>query len=194
MLTYKNQLKELVLPEYGRNIQNMVEFCLTIEDRDERTRCARSIVDAMQILFPAQIEQQTYRRKLWDHLAIISDYRLDVDIPFELVTPDSFDEKPQAVSEGACNIRRRHYGHLVEAMVAKAAEMPEGEERYELIMMVANHMKKLQLALNPEGVDDYRIFKDLYEMTDGAINIDYTTNPLHDFKIAPVPGKKKRKK
>ena len=127
MLTYKNQLKEMVLPEYGRNIQNMVDFCLTIEDRDERTRCARSIVDAMQILFPTQIDQQTYRRKLWDHLAIISNYQLDVDIPFELVKPDSFDEKPQPVSEGATMIRRRHYGHLVEAMIAKAATMEDGE-------------------------------------------------------------------
>ena len=84
MLTYKNHLKTLVLPEYGRNIQNMVDHCLTIEDRDERTRCARSIIDAMSILFPAQGDRQAARRKLWDHLAIMSGFELDVDLPFAL--------------------------------------------------------------------------------------------------------------
>ncbi len=195
MLTYKNHLKDLVLPEYGRNIQNMVDHCLAIKDREERTLCARSIVDSMAILFPAQGDQQAYRRKLWDHLAIISNFQLDVDLPFELVKPDSFEERPEPVSEGTNQIKRRHYGHHIEAMVKAAAEMPQGDERDELIVLLANQMKKLLTALNPEGVEDEKVFKDLYEMSDGAILLTVENLQLHDYKIiAPATGKKKRKK
>lgn len=194
MLTYKNHLKPLVLPEYGRNIQNMVDHCLTIEDRRERTLCARSIVDAMSILFPVQGDQQAYRRKLWDHLAVISDFKLDVDLPFELVRPAEFDTTPDPVNSGENPIRRRQYGHLVEAMVERVRSMEPGEERDELTMLLANHLKKLLTAQNPEGVEDVRVFKDLYEMSDGEIEIYPEDATLNDYRVAPAPSKKKRKK
>lgn len=194
MLTYNNHLKRLVLPEYGRNIQNMLDHCLTIDDRAERTRCARSIVDAMSILFPAQGDPRAQRRKLWDHLAIMSDFQLDVDLPFELVRPEEFASTPEPVQPGSGHANRRVYGCHLEMMVAEAAKMEPGEERDALITLLANHMKKLQLAINPEGVDDVKIFSDLYEMTGGAINIQPGELRLHEFTIAPMPGKKKKKK
>ncbi len=194
MLTYKNHLKPLVLPEYGRNIQNMVDHCLTIEDRRERTLCARSIVDAMSILFPVQGDQQAYRRKLWDHLAVISDFKLDVDLPFELVRPAEFDTTPDPVGSGENMIHRRQYGHLVEAMVERVRSMEPGEERDELTMLLANHLKKLLTAQNPEGVEDVKVFKDLYEMSDGEIEIYPEDAALNDYRVAPSPSKKKRKK
>ncbi|MBJ2187446.1 MAG: DUF4290 domain-containing protein [Muribaculaceae bacterium] len=194
MLTYNNHMKQLVLPEYGRNIQNMLDHCLTIEDKDERTRCARSIVDAMSILFPSQGDQKANRRKLWDHLAIMSDFKLDIDLPFELVKPEEFDKVPEPVALGSGHARRRVYGCHLELMVQEAAKMEPGEERDALVILLANHMKKLMLAVNPEGVDDEKIFSDLYEMTDGAIRLDPADVQLHEFKIAPVPGKKKKKK
>lgn len=194
MLTYKNHLKPLVLPEYGRRIQDMVEHCITIEDRAERTRCARSIVDTMSILFPVQGDQQAYRRKLWDHLALISDFRLDVDLPFELVKSDAFDEQPAPVTSGENRIARRQYGHIVEAMIARARAMEPGEERDAFVYLLANHMKKLQLVDNPEGVEDIKVFKDLYEMSAGEIEIYPEDMQLEDFKLAPAPSKKKRKK
>lgn len=94
MLTYTNRLKKLILPEYGRNIQNMVDYCTAIEDRDERNICAATIVDAMQTLFPATGDAEEYRRKLWDHLAIMSNFMLDVDYPYELVDRRVFGDKP----------------------------------------------------------------------------------------------------
>jgi len=172
----------------------MLDHCLEIEDRDERTRCARSIVDAMSILFPTQGSPAAQRRKLWDHLAIMSDFKLDVDIPFELVRPDEFSATPEPVALGSGHANRRVYGCLLEMMVDEAAKMEPGEERDALIVLLANHMKKLQLALNPEGVDDEKIFKDLYEMTNGVINITPEELHLHEFAIAPIPGKKKKKK
>lgn len=195
MLTYKNLLKELRLPEYGRNIQNMLDHCLTIEDRDERTRCARSIVDAMSILFPAQGDQAAYRRKLWDHLAIMSDFRLDVDLPFELLKSESISGDPQNVEIGVHSMFRRHYGAVIEQAVLKAADMEEGEERDELFFRLADHMKKLLTAVNPDGVDDIKVFSDIYDITEGRVHLDPADIRLHDFRIiAPPSTKKKRKK
>lgn len=195
MLTYKNHQKELVLPEYGRNIQQMADHCLTIEDRDERTRCARSIIDAMTILFPTQGDQQAYRRKLWDLLAIMTDFKLDVDVPFEFTDIRTVAaEGPQPVSKGTSDIRRRQYGHLVESLLDKVVSMPEGDERNELTMLLAIQMKKLLTSLNPEGVEDVKVFKDLYEMSNGAIALYGDEVVLPDFKMPAAPSKKKRKK
>ena len=187
-------MKPLVLPEYGRNIQSMLDHCLTIEDREERTRCARSIVDAMCVLFPSQTDQQVYRRKLWDHLAIMSGFKLDVDLPFELVKPEEFEQTPEPVALGSGHANRRVYGCHLELMLAEAARMGPGEERDELVYLLADHMKKMALAVSPEGVDDEKIFKDIYEMTDGVIRIDPSQMHLHDFQIIAPAGKKKKKK
>lgn len=194
MLTYNNHMEPLVLPEYGRNIQNMLDVCLKIEDREERTRCARSIVDAMSILFPTQGDQRAYRRKLWDHLAIMSDFRLDVDLPFEMVKPEEFESKPEPVALGSGHANRRIYGCHLELMLSEAANMEPGEERDALVFLLANHMKKLFLAVNPEGVDDEKIFKDIYEMTDGKIRVDAEHTRLHNYNIIAPQGKKKKKK
>lgn len=195
MLTYKNQLKDLILPEYGRNIQNMVDHCLTIGDRAERTRCARSIVDAMSILFPPQGgDQNAYRRKLWDHMAIMSNFSLDVDLPFELLSSESMSGEPAPVSHGNHVIHRRHYGAVVEQAVRIAAGMPEGPERDELAFRLADHIKKLLLMVNPDGVDDIRVFSDLYDLSEGRIHLDPADVRLHDFRIIAPPTKKKRKK
>lgn len=195
MLIYKNSLDDLVLPEYGRNIQNMTAHCLTIEDRAERTRCARSIVDAMSILFPPKGEDKyAHRRKLWDHLYVLSGFRLDVDLPFELTRPEEFDKSPEAVTLPAKQIKRRQYGHIIEAMVDKATAMPAGEERDRLIELLANQMKKCLMAVSPDGVEDVRVFKDLYEMTDGAIYIDPQDLRLQQYQIIVPPKSKKKRK
>lgn len=194
MLTYTNHLKQLVLPEYGRNIQNMVDHCVGIEDRDERTRCAHSIVSTMLTLFPAQGDAVEYRRKLWDHLLIMSDFKLDVDFPFEHVDPSTFDEGPLPVpAERPGSMPFRHYGHYIPSLIASASAMEPGDERDALILLIANQMKKTLLAANPEGVEDSRVFADLRHMSHGAIHVDRQIK-LHDFKQAPTPSGKKKKK
>ena len=195
MLTYSTHLKKLILPEHGRNIQRMVDHCLTIEDRYERTRCASTIVKTMELLFPVQGNADAYRRKLWDHLAIMSDFSLDVDLPFELVSKSSLDDRPQLLSYEQGPLDYRHYGLLLQRTIATAAQMEEGEERDALILLLANHMKKLMLTVNPDGVDDAKIFKDLRILSQGAINLNPDEVSLHEFIAAPSPtGKKKKKK
>ncbi|MDE6269840.1 MAG: DUF4290 domain-containing protein [Muribaculaceae bacterium] len=195
MLTYNNHLSRLVLPEYGRNIQNMVDRALEIEDRDTRTAAASTIVDTMFRLFPPSGPAEEYRRKLWDHVIIMSGYRLDVDSPFGTPVKPAEDEHPDPLFYNTDPARRRHYGRLVELSVAAAADMPEGEERDALLHLVANQMKKLLMAINPEGVENERVYRDLYEMSDGRIRVDAQSLPLHEYNIiAPPSGKKKKKR
>lgn len=194
MLTYNTQQKKLVLPEYGRNIQQMIDHCGTVEDRDERTRCAQSIVAAMGTLFPAMRETDEGRRKLWDHLAIMSGFTLDVDYPFEVIKPDDINPKPQPVEYPAQRIRFRHYGKDVERAIDCAVAMEEGEERDALVYMVASHMKKLLLAISPDGVPDEKVFRDLAQMSKGQLLLYTDTTQLPEFNIVAPPSQGKRRK
>ena len=195
MLKYNTQQRRLILPEYGRNIQQMVEHCLTIEDRDERNACARSIIDCMLNLFPDIRQKEGYEQQLWDHLAIMSNFRLDIDYPFEVIQPDSLESRPQPVFYPRNGIGSRHYGHNLEAMIETASHMEPGEERDALVNLIANQMKKIRMAANPGGVDDTRVLKDLRAMSHGTIETDQGNIHIHEFKQAPTPsGRKKKKK
>ena len=197
MLTYNSQLKKLALPEYGRNIQQMVDYCCTIEDREERNKCAYSIINTMSNLFPQLNQEADFRHKLWDHLAIMSDFKLDVDYPYEVVKPENLETKPQPVGYKLESIKMRHYGKIVDQMIQRACEYPDGDEKDALVMLIANHMKKLIYQINNEDVEDAKIFKDMEFFSKGKIKIDPATHSLHEFKIAPVQqqsSKKKKKK
>ncbi len=195
MLTYTNHLKRLVLPEYGRNIQNMVDHCTTIADREERNRCAEAIIEAMLTLFPSQGDAVEYRRKLWDHLLIMSDFTLDVDFPFEHVAPETFDGGPAPVpAERPGSMPFRHYGRYIQGLVEAAVDMEEGEARDALIVLIANQMKKTLVTASNDNVEDARIFADLRAMSHGAIHVTPDRMQLCEFKQAPVASGKKKKK
>ena len=195
MLKYNTKLRKLILPEYGRNIQSMVDQCVTIEDREERNHCARTIVSAMGSLFPELRDSEANCRKLWDHLAIMADFKLDIDWPFEEPTPDEMASKPDKVPYTSRNIRYRHYGRILQDMIDKAASLPEGEERDELVSLLSNHMKKLLSTVNKDAASDDRIYRDLSEYSHGMISINPEERPLHEFQIVePATGKKKKKK
>lgn len=195
MLTYNNHLKQLVLPEYGRNIQNMVDHCLTIEDRQERTACAYAIVNAMLTLFPVQGDAAEYRRKLWDHFYIMSDFKLDVDSPYDAPEPHAFDDGPDPVpGERPGTMPYRHYGHFIPRLIAAACDMEPGEERDALILMIASQMKKTLLTTHSEGVEDARVFSDLRTMSHGAINLTAADLKLNEYITPPTPSGKKKKK
>lgn len=195
MLRYNTQLKPLVLPEYGRNIQAMVDHCLTIEDRDERTRCVYTVIESMANLFPELKNGGEYDHKLWDHMAIMSDFQLDIDYPCEVIRQDNLHTLPERVVYQTDSVRRRHYGRTIELMIGKALEMEEGSERDEFIRLIATQMKKALLAVNKDGVEDGRVFRDLAEMSGGRIRINDADMKLRDFIIPVQPiGKKKKKK
>lgn len=197
MLYYNTQLKKIILPEYGRNIQQMVDYCLTIENRDERNLCAHSIVRIMATMFPELKSEADYEHKLWDQVAIMSDFQLDVDYPYDVVKEENLESKPEPIQYHLDKIKFRHYGKIIERMIERAAEYPEGQERDALVMLLANHMKKLIYQINNEDVEDSKIFNDLYHYSKGRISLNPESHKLHEYQVAKPTqpsGKKKKKK
>ncbi len=171
MMEYNTRQKKLPLPEYGRSVQKMVDHALTIEDREERQRCAATIVRIMGSMFPNTRNQPDYERKLWDHLAIMSGFTLDIDYPYEVIKEEEFHVAPERVPYQNGEIRNRHYGRIVEQMIAYACTLEEGEERDQLIELILVQMKKNYIAWNKEGVEDRKIVEDLRIYTKGAIGL-----------------------
>jgi len=170
-MKYSTLEGKLKMPEYGRNIQQMIEYAVQIPDRDERTRCVMSIINTMGNMFPYLRDVNDFKHKLWDHVAIMSDFKLDIDFPYEIVRAENLYTRPNRVPYKNSRINYRYYGRTLEEMIEKAAEMPAGDERNELITLIANQMKKCFLTWNKEVVDDSKIFDDLRELSYGRINI-----------------------
>ena len=170
-MKYNTQQRRLPLPEYGRSVQNMVDHALTIEDRAERQCCANTIVNIMGGMFPHLRDVADFKQKLWDHLAIMADFKLDIDYPVEIVKKESLEIKPQRIPYSQHDIRFRHYGRFVQDMIKLAVDYQEGEERNQLIRMIANHMKRDYLNWNKDGVEDQKILDDLCELSGGKIKL-----------------------
>lgn len=197
MLEYNTHLKPLQLPEYGRNIQKMVDHCLTIEDRDERNRCARAIINSMGALFPALRDgSEENQHKLWDHLAIMADFKLDIDYPFEPVRPDYLTTPPDKVPYNEQLMDRRHYGRHILNSIDRAMQMEPGDEREYLVHLIANQMKKAVLSDEAfDYIDDRRICADLAVLSHGEFRYTPEEIMLNDYNITrPATGKKKKKK
>ncbi|MDL2224474.1 DUF4290 domain-containing protein [Bacteroidales bacterium OttesenSCG-928-M06] len=181
-MKYNTKLKKLALPEYGRNIQNMVDHCVSIQDRDERTRCAHTIINIMGNLFPHLRDVNDFKHILWDHLAIMSDFALDIDYPYEVVKKEELYAKPDKLPYTQGRISYKHYGKNLENMIKQAMSYEEGEQKNYLIDLLANHMKKSFLTWNKEVVDDRKIFDDLNQLSAGHISLDEEEHKLTESK------------
>ena len=179
-MEYNTQRKKMELPEYGRSVQNMVDHALTIEDREERQRCANTIVNIMGGMFPHLRDVPDFKHKLWDHLAIMSDFKLDIDYPFEIVKREELEMKPGKIAYPDKAIRYRHYGRFLESMIKKLSEMEEGEEKQALLQLLAVQMKKNLNNWNKEGIEDQKIVDDLREYSNGAIDLKVEDLRLND--------------
>lgn len=177
IMEYNTQQRKLPLPEYGRSVQNMVDHCLTIADREERQRCANTIVRIMGGMFPQLRDMEDFSHKLWDHLAIMADFKLDIDYPVEIVKKESLEVKPDNVPYAQSRIRYRHYGRFVQDLIQVAMGYEEGEGKQRLVSMIANHMKMDYLNWNKDGVEDKKIFDDLYELSGGKLKL--TEDDMH---------------
>lgn len=160
------------IPEYGRNVQNMVDHCLSIEDREKRNRVARSIIDVIGNLNPHLRDVPDFKHKLWDHLFIMSDFKLDVDSPYPIPNAETFEEKPNKVHYPVKSRTFRHYGNVVKQMVKVALEMEDGPMREGLIIAIANQMKKSYLTWNKDTVEDAVIIKELNILANGKLPLD----------------------
>lgn len=206
MQKYNTQLSAIKLPEYGRNLQQLVEFCKTIPERDKRTRYAYGIIDIMADIYPESAAVENSKQVLWDHLAIISNYELDIDYPFPILSKEKLDDRPDPLSNPQqAYIHWRMYGKVVEDMIAKAIEMDDAEQRVRLFELCANHMKLHFHKTHPNAdEDDDKIIQDLLEYTHGQYKEEiykvflYTAKELQEnTQYDPsslVESKKKKKK
>ncbi|MBR0433334.1 MAG: DUF4290 domain-containing protein [Bacteroidaceae bacterium] len=170
-MIYNTQREKMILPEYGRTIQEMVDICLQIEDRSERQICAETIIEIMRAMNPNVRQQPDYEHKLWDQLAILSDYKLDIDYPYEVIQREEMNAKPKPLKYPMQRIRYRHYGHLTEAFMKELKEMPDSPERTRLTEMIANYMKRSLYNWNRDAMDERKVAADIDNYTEGNVNL-----------------------
>jgi hypothetical protein len=170
-MEYNTELPHLVISEYGRNIQKMVDHALTIADREERNKVARAIIDVMGQLNPHLRDVNDFKHKLWDHLFIISKFQLDVDSPYPKPSRETFETKPEMLNYPSNHIRYKHYGKNIENMITKAKLMEDGDMRNAFVESIANQMKKSYMSWNKDSVGDDVILEQLGLLSKGELKL-----------------------
>lgn len=170
-MDYNTDRELLILPEYGRTVQNMVDYALTLTSREERQRCAETIVELMERMFPTELDARDARRMYWDHLARLSHYELDIDYPVEITREDEANVKPSPLPYPMTEIDRRHYGHLLEELMRHLGDMEPGAERDRLVELTANQMRKDLYYWNKDSLNEEKIADDLAHYTDGRVQV-----------------------
>lgn len=196
-LDYNTQRELLQMPEYGREIQRMIDHAVTLPTKEERLLCAKTIVKLMETKVPQIRENSGYEQTLWDHLYIMSHKQLDIDWPYDISGAEKFHDKPQPMKLPQSNVRLRHYGKLVSELLEKLKDMPEGGERDELKRLTANQMKRDLVQWGHGSIDDEKVADDMARMTDGAVQLDLNNFVFERINISEPQqkrssGKKKK--
>ena len=161
-----------MLPEYGRNVQNMIQHAMEIADREERNRAAQAIIEVMGQLNPHLRDVDDFKHKLWTHLFVMSDFQLDVDSPYEIPKREILDEKPQLMEYPKSSIRYGHYGQYTQKILEASKEVESEDEKKYLSETMANFMKKQFLIHNNNAVENYVILEQLKELSKGELSLD----------------------
>ena len=187
---YNTQRKRMALPEYGRNVQKMVDHIKSIKDRDERNRAAKTIIQIMGNLNPHLRDIGDFKHKLWDHLAIIADFELDIDSPYPVPEVSKLKEKPKEIPYKQGEIRFLHYGRIIGMMIEAATELEEGEEKEYLTTLIVNQMKKSYVTWNRSQVADEVIINDMKVLSKGKLKITDGVRILEVRELLPQVKKK----
>jgi len=195
-MEYNTGREKIVISEYGRNIQVMIRHLMEIEDRKQRTEAAHFIVNVMAQMNPQVKESNDYLHKLWDHLYIISEYKLDVDGPYDPPTPEMQKKKPEHVGYQKNNIRYGHYGQYIYDIVKKVKEMEDGPKKQAILVNIANQMKRDYLNWNRDTVNDLLILDDLYKISGEEIALPMETKliPTNEILNKQQPQQQQQKK
>lgn len=192
-LDYNTQREKLIMPEYGREVQSMIDYAVTLEDRDERQRCANAIVAIMERMFPQTAGTPDFQHKLWDHLAIMSGFRLDIDYPCDISQAGKIAEKPAPVEYPMKKIPVKHYGYMMFELFDKLKTMEDGPERDELIRITANQMKRNLRQWSNGSADDEKVASDLAAYTGGRVQLDLDTFEFDKMEVKETERKRKRR-
>ncbi len=181
-LEYNSGRSLMIIPEYGRHIQKLVNHCVALETKEERNKMAKAIVDVMGNLQPHLRDVPDFKHKLWDQLFIMSGFDLDADSPYDRPSKEELQEKPESLPYPKSASRYRYYGNNIQTMIDVALSWEEGEKREALVFTIANHMKKCYLNWNKDTVDDAVIFKHLLQLSDGKIDLTSSEEKLSESK------------
>ena len=193
-LDYNTHREQLLMPEYGREIQKMVDYAVSLTDKSERQNCAQEIIRMMETKVPELHDNADFEQTLWDHLYLMSHKQLDIDWPFDVTAAEKLQEKPKAIPLPQEGMRLRHYGKLLEQLFEKLKTMPEGEERDALAVYTANQMKRNLMTWGHGSMSDEKVADDLARFTDGVIQLDLSTMKLDKVTAIEEPKAKKKKK
>lgn len=193
-LDYNTQREKLILPEYGREIQNMVDHAISLPTKQERQLCAETIVAIMDRMYPQNRENADYKQKLWDHLAIMSDFKLDIDWPYNVEQAKHMATKPQPMDYPMTRIPVRHYGKMLFEIFEQLKQMEPGEERDHLVRLAANQMKRNLYQWSHGSCDDEKVASDLARFTDGKIQIDLDAFKFEKMEAREADRKRSNKK
>ncbi len=177
-LEYNAERPHLIIPEYGRHLQKLIDQATMIEDRETRNKAAKYIIQVMGSLNPHLRDVLDFQHKLWDQIFIMSDFKLDVDSPYPIPTRDVIHLKPERLAYPQKNPKYRFYGNNITYMISVANSWEEGEMKNALVKVIANHMKKSYLSWNKDTVTDAVIFEHLYELSDGKLNLLQSSEEL----------------
>ncbi|WP_452598152.1 DUF4290 domain-containing protein [Pontimicrobium sp. MEBiC01747] len=179
-IEYNTEREHLIIPEYGRHVQKMVNFAKTRETKEERNKVAKAIIAVMGNLQPHLRDVPDFQHKLWDQLFIMSNFELDADSPYGKPSKEALEERPEELKYPQNFPKYRFYGNNIKTMIDVAITWEEGELKEALTYTIANHMKKCFLNWNKDTVEDAVIFDHLYELSDGKINLKDSTETLRD--------------
>ncbi|HSV88452.1 MAG TPA: DUF4290 domain-containing protein [Bacteroidales bacterium] len=193
-MEYNSQRSKMSISEYGRNIQKMIEQIMEIEDPEKRNHQARAIINIMGQLNPHLRDVADFKHKLWDHLFIMSGFKLDVNSPYPIPSPQILSRKPEHLSYANNHIKFKHYGRHIEKIIEKANEFEEGAEKTALIKLIANHLKKSYLTWNRDAVTDEEIASHLNELSQGKLKLDESIKLTHPVEGLTSSKSNKRKK
>ena len=183
-LEYNSQRSHLIIPEYGRHLQKLIDQATAIEDREERNKAAKYIISVMGSLNPHLRDVPDFQHKLWDQLFIMSDFKLDVDSPYPIPSKDILTQKPDRLKYPQNFPKYRFYGNNIKYMIDVANSWEESELKNALVLVIANHMKKSYLSWNKDTVSDEIIFQHLLELSGGKLNLSKSNEELsntHDL-------------
>ncbi|WP_375238912.1 DUF4290 domain-containing protein [Aurantibacter sp.] len=179
-IEYNTEREHLIIPEYGRHMQKMINYAKAQENKEERNKIAKAIIAVMGNMQPHLRDVPDFQHKLWDQLFIMSKFELDVDSPFDKPSEEELRERPKPLEYPQNFPKYRFYGNNIKTMIDVANTWEEGEMKEALVFTIANHMKKCFLNWNKDTVEDAVIFQHLFELSDGKINIKDTKESLTD--------------
>jgi Domain of unknown function (DUF4290) len=169
---YNTQRSGIILKEYGRNVQKLVDYIRTVPDKEKRTALATTLIDLIRQLNPTVKDQPENPQRMWDDLYVIADFNLDVDAPYPMPTPEILNKKPMKMHYPQSDVRFKHYGKNIEQLVKEALKKDSPQEREEAVIYLGKLMKTFYGAWNKEILDDSVILKDIKNMSEGKLSMD----------------------